>query len=185
MSNKSCSTSCGSLHDVSANESTSKCSPSSQSRSTYGTARNMLCSSCAPKTSSLKSKASCNKSPCSTLRVRSPHVDFANPISDNRPPPFMERMKRSLSTCSIVCKQLKSRLAASCKNNQRWVWTRLVRSGNGCKAYEVYQNSANCQAPNNNSSRQPDIVFLVMPNGQVMPFETVSASASSIKKCGK
>lgn len=171
---KSCSTTRIVTPEASCNEASVKACPSSQGSSRYDTARNLQGSSCAPKSSSLKS---CNiKPPCQgNLRVRTPRVDFANPICDNRGPPFMECMKNSLSTCSLACKQIKTRLASSCKN-RRWVWTRLTRSRDGCKTYEVYHSSSANKSPN--SGGQPDIVFLVMPNGQVMPFETVSPPSS-------
>lgn len=170
--------------ETSCNDASVNNSPSNQSSSRYDTARNLNGSSCAPKSSSLKSKLSSdNKPPCQgNIRLRTPRVDFANPICDNRGPSLMERMKHSLSTCSLACKQIKTRLAANCKNNNRWVWTRLTRSGDGCKTYEVYQSSAANKSPN--TAGQPDIVFLVMPNGQVMPFETVpSPSSCDINPC--
>lgn len=181
--NKACSTMRISTAETSCNDASVNNCACSQSSSRYDTARNQNGSSCAPKSSSLKSNLLCdNKPPCQgNIRLRTPRVDFANPISDDRGPSLMECMKHSLSTCSLACKQIKTRLAANCKN-RRWVWTRLTRSKDGCKTYEVYHSSAANKSPN--TAGQPDIVFLVMPNGQVMPFETVpSPSSCDVNPC--
>ncbi|XP_060659365.1 uncharacterized protein LOC132793451 [Drosophila nasuta] len=118
----------------------------------------------------------------SNLRPRTPHVDFANPVVDNRlpaGPSFSTSVKQSLSACSIACRRLKVKLSATAQNkDQRWVWTRLVSSANGCKVYEVYQNSQSDKKPwkSCDPKQQPVVVFLVMPSGYVMVFETVSRS---------
>ncbi|KAH8409442.1 hypothetical protein KR222_005067 [Zaprionus bogoriensis] len=174
---KACSTSC-----VDSVDNISKCS-SQSSQSKYATPKSKHISCCTLKSTSIKSKCSSSKTPpgC-TPRLRSPRVDFANPVADTRAlggaggHSLTDRMKQSLTTCSIACHRLKSRLAA--RSDQRWVWTRLVRSEDGCKIYEVYHNSSMSQK--SRGSKQPDIVFLVMPTGQVMPFESVQPDAQTM-----
>ncbi|XP_030555551.1 uncharacterized protein LOC115758894 [Drosophila novamexicana] len=128
-----------------------------------------------PRTSSQRSKCTIGK-PVSYPRLRTPRVDFAHPVSDTRQvaggPTIPERLKRSLSTCSIAYRHLKTKLH-DC--GQKWLWTRLMRSDNGCHVYEVYKNSDVERAPCKMSgAKEPVILFLVMPNGQVMPFESLS-----------
>ncbi|KRF98279.1 uncharacterized protein Dwil_GK23740 [Drosophila willistoni] len=148
----------------------------------------------------LKSSSKCLKpSPtcCSRLsaasccpRQRSPRVDFANAVPDCRQSERQEsgglsmrdRLKYSLSLCSMACRNLKSKLPCSCRrcttkesDRNKWLWTRLISTKDGCKVYEVYKDSNVNRAPcNMEGSKEPVIIFLIMPNGYIMPFETFS-----------
>ncbi|XP_030384511.1 uncharacterized protein LOC115631815 [Scaptodrosophila lebanonensis] len=117
-------------------------------------------------------------------RQRTPRVDFANPVdmcpktkrSDGGGPSFTDRMKRSLSMCSMAVRRLKSKVTSRCEpraDGQRWLWTRMVCQDNGCKVYEVYKDSDSSKAPCEKEG-SPVIIFLVMPNGYIMPFESLS-----------
>lgn len=163
----------------------SKCS-SNSSISNYTTAKskNSVREFTSPKTSSFRLKSQCQKvsMPVCDPRPRTPRVDFAHPVVDNRMksggPSISTRMKQSLSTCSLACRKFTDKLTANTfEKDQRWVWTRLVHSENGSKVYEVYQNSNTNKKPWKMSNhKQPVIVFLVLPNGHVMPFETITSN---------
>ncbi|XP_034474351.1 uncharacterized protein LOC117781662 [Drosophila innubila] len=163
----------------------SKCSSNSSiSKYTTAKSKNSVGDFTLPKTSSLRLKSTIQKVtiPACNSRPRTPRVDFAHPVVDNRiksgGPSISTRMKQSLSTCSLACRRLTDKLSAnSLDKHQRWVWTRLVHSENGSKVYEVYQNSNTNKKPWKMSGpKQPVIVFLVLPNGHVMPFETISSN---------
>ncbi|EDW11152.2 uncharacterized protein LOC6575705 [Drosophila mojavensis] len=156
----------------------SKCSTSSSLSKLAGA---KLTGNCKSKSSSLKSKSSVGQSTGCSAGPRTPHVDFAHPAGDNRRRSadsisLSDRMKLSLSKASIAYTRLKSKLSANLQHlGKKWLWTRLVRSENGCHIYEVYKNSA--KEPDSCSmsgDKEPVILFLVTPNGQVMPFESLS-----------
>ncbi|XP_068145183.1 uncharacterized protein [Drosophila tropicalis] len=123
-------------------------------------------------------------------RQRSPRVDFANAVPDCRQSERQEsgglsmrdRLKYSLSLCSLACRNLKSKLPCSCSqcttketDRNKWLWTRLISTKDGCKVYEVYKDSNVNRAPcKMECSHEPVIIFLIMPNGYIMPFETFS-----------
>ncbi|XP_017076128.1 uncharacterized protein LOC108111236 [Drosophila eugracilis] len=117
-------------------------------------------------------------------RQRTPRVDFDNP-ADNIPMrrkagsiSVRERMERSISSCSVACQQLKAKLASeeiSGQKDQKWLWTRLTHGKNGCMVYEVYKDSDADSSPSSIRSEAPIILFLVMPNGCIMPFESISS----------
>ncbi|XP_064539215.1 uncharacterized protein LOC135428991 [Drosophila montana] len=168
-----CSGICGNIEVAKCN-SNSSMSKYASAKSTAKWKSPTVCST-PPKTSSQRSKCTIGK-PVSYPRLRTPRVDFAHPVSDTRQvaggPTLPERMKRSLSTCSIAYLRLKTKLH-DCR--QKWLWTRLMSSENGCHVYEVYKNSDVEHAPSKMSgAKEPVILFLVMPNGQVTPFESLS-----------
>ncbi|KAH8324152.1 hypothetical protein KR074_000726, partial [Drosophila pseudoananassae] len=117
-------------------------------------------------------------------RQRAARVDFANPVDDvpNKRQfaggsDIKNRLKRSLSICSMACQNLKNKLNSQSSpphKNQTWLWTRLTRSKDGCKVYEVFKNSNVDKAPSSSRANDPVIIFLVMPNGYIMPFESVA-----------
>ncbi|XP_017099933.1 uncharacterized protein [Drosophila bipectinata] len=117
-------------------------------------------------------------------RQRAARVDFANPVDDvpNKrqfagSSDIKNRLKRSLSICSMACQNLKNKLNSQNSpphKKQTWLWTRLTRSKDGCKVYEVFKNSNVDKAPSRNRANDPVIIFLVMPNGYIMPFESVA-----------
>ncbi|KAL7742234.1 hypothetical protein ACLKA6_005498 [Drosophila palustris] len=164
----------------------SKCSSNSSiSKFTTARSKSSFKDFAVPMTCSQRLKSSPRRvtTPACVPRPRTPRVDFAHPVVDSRlssgGPSISTRMKQSLSTCSLACRRLKHKLTAnSLDKDQRWVWTRLVHSENGIKVYEVYQNSSTEKKPWKKSGpkQQPVIVFLVLPNGHVMPFETVSSN---------
>ncbi|EDW04433.1 uncharacterized protein LOC6571696 [Drosophila grimshawi] len=164
--------SCSSLSSPMSNTSHSKYT----SASSKGTCKpNCACNqtSAAAKLKSTTSRPS---------RPRMPRVDFAHPVIDDRQlagghPTLSDRMKGSLSTATIAYSRLKSRLAAKLPDSgHKWLWTRLVHSKDGCHVYEVYKNSDVGHAPQKMAgAKEAIILFLVTPNGYVMPFETVSS----------
>nr|XP_016929086.1 uncharacterized protein LOC108009323 [Drosophila suzukii] len=133
------------------------------------------------KTSSRLSAAAC------CPRQRTPRVDFDHPAEiipmrkkagSTTIRERMERMDQSISTCSVACQQLKTKLAStesSAGKDQKWLWTRLIRSNNGCMVYEVYKESDGDNSPSRIGSESPIILFLVMPNGYIMPFESIGS----------
>ncbi|KAH8353196.1 hypothetical protein KR084_009626 [Drosophila pseudotakahashii] len=140
------------------------------------------CTPCTPKscckTSSRLSAAAC------CPRQRTPRVDFDHP-ADIIPlrkkagsATTKERTNPSISTCSVACHQLKTKLASQefsggSGKDQRWLWTRLIRGNDGCMVYEVYKESDADKSPSRIGSEAPIILFLVMPNGYIMPFESI------------
>ncbi|XP_043640738.1 uncharacterized protein LOC122611597 isoform X2 [Drosophila teissieri] len=128
---------------------------------------------------------------CSTPKVppvpccpRTPRVDFDHPAEDiplrknAGSATIKERMIRSISTCSLACQQLKDKLTSQesqGRKDQKWLWTRLVRGNDGCMVYEVYKDSDADRSPSKIESEAPIILFLVMPNGCIMPFESICA----------
>ncbi|XP_017005880.2 uncharacterized protein [Drosophila takahashii] len=131
------------------------------------------------KTSSRLSAAAC------CPRQRTPRVDFDHP-ADIIPlrkkaggsATIKERMDSPISTCSVACHQLKTKLASQefsggSGKDQRWLWTRLIRGNDGCMVYEVYKESDADKSPSKIGSEAPIILFLVMPNGYIMPFESI------------
>ncbi|XP_020809267.1 LOW QUALITY PROTEIN: uncharacterized protein LOC110184960 [Drosophila serrata] len=116
-------------------------------------------------------------------RQLSARVDFKHPADDIRKqqsaggPSMKERLMQAEIVCSAACDALKTRLAqeesrSECKG-QKWLWTKLIRTKNGCQVYEVYKDSnANC-SPSKIGSKTPAMVFLVLRNGHIMPFESI------------
>lgn len=129
----------------------------------------------------IKSSSKIGAAACSP-RQRAARVDFANPVDGDKRKiaggvNMKDRLKRSISICSIACQQLKHKLTSQDSpphKKQKWLWTRLIRSKDGCKVYEVFKNSNVDQAPSSIGSNAPVIIFLVMQNGYIMPFESVS-----------
>ncbi|KAH8249025.1 hypothetical protein KR032_005316 [Drosophila birchii] len=178
----------------------SSCSASSLGRcSSFYT---MNASSCTSKVTERKGKDSpapstpksvCFKAPssriCAASRCpryhRTPRVDFKNPADDirKRTSSGSFSMKQQLMTaeiiCSAACQALKTRLKpkksqrSECKG-QTWLWTRLIRTKNGCQVYEVYKDSNAKSSPSKIGSTAPALVFLVLRNGNIMPFETIA-----------
>jgi len=160
-----CSTSTCSLlgkTDVSKN-----CSTSSINKYSSAKSKSSVKQLTVPKTLSFRSKSTPTVPACSP-RPRTTRVDFAHPVVDNRltsgEQSISTCLKQSLLSCSVACRRLKGKLSGKDKN---YVWTRMVHSEKGSKVYEVYQKS---------NPKKPTIVFLVLPNGHVMPFETLSAN---------
>ncbi|KAH8412617.1 hypothetical protein KR009_003654 [Drosophila setifemur] len=165
--------------------------PSSSCRTCCSNPPSSRC--CLPKSPS--SKSCLPKSPCiKTSRIsaaggcprqRSTRVDFEHPAEDIAMRKdaggftLKDRMKLSMSLCSLACEQLKSKLVPNespQRKENKWLWTRLVRSKDGCKIYEVYKDSDAKNSPTKLGSKAPVILFLVMPNGYIMPFESLSSN---------
>ncbi|KAH8308333.1 uncharacterized protein [Drosophila kikkawai] len=138
-------------------------------------------------------KAVCFRGPSSRLsaaasspRQRSPRVDFTHPADDIRKRhsagsfSMKQRLMQAEMVCSAACEALKTRLKpkesprSGCKG-QKWLWTRLIRTKNGCQVYEVYKDSKADCSPSKIGSKAPAIVFLVLRNGHIMPFETITS----------
>ncbi|KAH8298061.1 hypothetical protein KR018_005774, partial [Drosophila ironensis] len=140
------------------------------------------CGSCfSPRSPCLKriSAASC----CPRQRVV--RVDFDHPAEvrtfGGGCSTVKKRIERSLSTCSVACQQLKEKLVpkdgAKCKDHT-WLWTRMMDTKEGYKMYEVFKNSKTGQPPSTaagDKDNGPLIVFMMTPNGYIMPFESVSS----------
>ncbi|KRJ97137.1 uncharacterized protein Dyak_GE15115, isoform B [Drosophila yakuba] len=134
-----------------------------------------------PKSSCMKSPSRLSAASCCP-RQRTPRVDFDHPAEDiplrknAGSATIKERMIRSISTCSLACQQLKDKLKSQesqGRKDQKWLWTRLVRGNDGCMVYEVYKDSDADRSPSKIESEAPIILFLVMPNGCIMPFESI------------
>ncbi|XP_001355972.4 uncharacterized protein [Drosophila pseudoobscura] len=137
------------------------------------------------KRASKKPSSCCNRSTSSLPRRRSPRVDFCNPVDDFEPRKIGgecllgERIKESLSTCALTCARLKlklsTRASSAPSNKNKWLWTKLVSARDGYKVYEVFKESNAEQDPSQIVGKgSPVIVFLVLPNGYIMPFESIS-----------
>ncbi|XP_022214888.2 uncharacterized protein LOC111069224 [Drosophila obscura] len=132
-----------------------------------------------------KKPACCNRSTSCFPRRRSPRVDFANPVDDcgtrNKGGEYLlgERTKESLSACPLAYERLKSKLSSGASlapsKTQKWLWTRLVSARDGYMVYEVYKDSNADQDPRSQIADKgsPVIIFLVLPNGFIMPFESI------------
>ncbi|XP_017047697.1 uncharacterized protein LOC108092567 [Drosophila ficusphila] len=137
--------------------------------------------SCNQKSCCLKLSSRLGAAACCP-RQRTPRVDFDHPaeIIPIRKragmSPVKERFDRSISTCSVACEQLKTKLKTQespAEKDQKWLWTRLVHGKDGCMVYEVYKDSDGNNSPSRIGSESPIILFLVMPNGCIMPFESI------------
>ncbi|KQS69997.1 uncharacterized protein Dere_GG24524, isoform B [Drosophila erecta] len=139
------------------------------------------CSKATSKSSCIKTTSRLSAAACCP-RQRTPRVDFDHP-AENIPlrksagsATIRDRMIRSISTCSLACQQLKDKLTSQesqGRKDQKWLWTRLIRGDNGCMVYEVYKDSDAGNSPSEIKSEAPIILFLVMPNGYIMPFESL------------
>nr|NP_001259935.1 uncharacterized protein Dmel_CG3557, isoform B [Drosophila melanogaster]AGB92472.1 uncharacterized protein Dmel_CG3557, isoform B [Drosophila melanogaster] len=134
-----------------------------------------------PKSSCFKTASRLSSAACCP-RQRTPRVDFDHPAEDiplrNKAgsATIREQISRSISTCSVACQQLKDKLTsqiAQGHKDQKWLWTRLIRGNDGCMVYEVYKDSDVDNSPSKIGSEAPIILFLVMPNGCIMPFESI------------
>ncbi|XP_052852487.1 uncharacterized protein LOC128262341 isoform X2 [Drosophila gunungcola] len=135
---------------------------------------------CSGKSSCIKSSSRLSAVTCCP-RQRTPRVDFDHP-AENIPmrkkagsAKVEEHLKRSISETSLACQHLKAKLTSQespKRMEQKWLWTRLIPANNGCMVYEVYKDSNAENSPSGIESEAPIIVFLVMPNGYIMPFES-------------
>ncbi|XP_032583195.1 uncharacterized protein LOC6613095 [Drosophila sechellia] len=134
-----------------------------------------------PKSSCFKTPSRLSAAACCP-RQRTPRVDFDHPAEDiplrkkAGSATITEQISRSISTCSVACQQLKDKLTsqvAQGNKDQKWLWTRLIRGNDGCMVYEVYKDSDADNSPSTIGSEAPIILFLVMPNGCIMPFESI------------
>ncbi|XP_073822453.1 uncharacterized protein [Musca autumnalis] len=85
-------------------------------------------------------------------------------------------LKRSFSLCSLACRRLKEKLLLGTESYMppQWLWTKLQDYGNGCRVYEVFTNSSTSSHPTQfESDKAPRIIFVILPTGIIMPFETI------------
>lgn len=93
-------------------------------------------------------------------------------------------LRRSYSLCTFACRKVKAMFTGDkcADSNARWLWTKERKHGDNCQVYEVFKNSTISSHPtqfdNPSASR---IIFIILPTGIIMPFETVNDSKSS--KC--
>ncbi|XP_017130424.1 uncharacterized protein LOC108148080 isoform X2 [Drosophila elegans] len=135
---------------------------------------------CSGKSSCIKSSSRLSATTCCP-RQRTPRVDFDHPAEDipmrkkAGSDTVEEHFKRSISETSLACQHLKTKLTCQespKRKEQKWLWTRLIPANNGCMVYEVYKDSDAEKSPSGIGSEAPIILFLVMPNGYIMPFES-------------
>lgn len=92
-------------------------------------------------------------------------------------------LKRSYSVCSLACKKMKSMFSNSsgCNNeNARWLWTKERKDGDKCQVYEVFKNSTISSHPKQfDNPSAARIIFIILPTGIIMPFETVNDAKNS------
>ncbi|XP_016986313.1 uncharacterized protein LOC108049594 [Drosophila rhopaloa] len=136
---------------------------------------------CSAKSSCIKTSSRLSAAACCP-RQRTPRVDFDHP-AENIPmrrtagsATIKEQMDRSISKNSVACQHLKTKLKSEVspgREEQKWLWTRLVPGNDGCMVYEVYKDSDADNSPSRIGKETPIILFLVMPNGYIMPFESI------------
>ncbi|XP_061387325.1 uncharacterized protein LOC133322345 [Musca vetustissima] len=88
----------------------------------------------------------------------------------------VQSLKRSFSLCSLACRKIRDKLllGKECCSPPRWLWTKLQDYGDGCQVYEVFTNSSTSSHPSQfESDRAPRIIFVILPTGVIMPFETL------------
>ncbi|BFF94789.1 uncharacterized protein DMAD_12322 [Drosophila madeirensis] len=184
---KSAPPSCGSVTSAArASTSAVTCCSRPPSCSSHRSAPSTRCKPKPCIKESSKKPACCDTSTSCCPSRRSPRVDFANPVDECQPRSkggeclLGARIKESLSACPLTCERLRSKLSIGAKsspsNTQKWLWTRLVSVKDGYLVYEVYKDSNADLDPRSQIAGKgsPVIIFLVLPNGYIMPFESIS-----------
>ncbi|KAM7352197.1 uncharacterized protein ACRADG_004831 [Cochliomyia hominivorax] len=91
-------------------------------------------------------------------------------------------LKRSFSLCSLACRKLKEKLIFTPTPNlampiisPQWLWTKVENYADGCQVYEIFKNSNASSHPTKfDTSRASKIIFVILPTGIIMPFETLA-----------
>ncbi|XP_011201749.2 uncharacterized protein LOC105225109 [Bactrocera dorsalis] len=111
---------------------------------------------------------------CGSSSARSSKSSLASHVQICEPPKSMNPLKRSFSMCSLACRKLKQMLTFPSSDDQKakWLWARLHSTENGCQVYEIFKNSSVCTHPSEfEKQRMPQVIFVVLQNGAIMPFE--------------
>ncbi|XP_037960406.1 uncharacterized protein LOC119689612 [Teleopsis dalmanni] len=84
-------------------------------------------------------------------------------------------LPRSFSLCSLACRKIKEKLGFQTNKggSSNWLWTRMHCNKDGCEIYEIFKSSTGCKQPPKKCGK-PNLIFVVLPNGVIMPFETLN-----------
>lgn len=90
-------------------------------------------------------------------------------------------LKRSFSLCSLACRKLKEKLSLAQSSLQsrppsspQWLWTKMEIYADGCQIFEVFKNSNAATHPTKfDTCKASKIIFVILPTGIIMPFETL------------
>ncbi|XP_004531583.1 uncharacterized protein LOC101461929 [Ceratitis capitata] len=134
------------------------------------------CRASTAKTMTLSRKPCCCC--CSIASTHSSKSSLSSHVQICEPPKTANPLKRSFSMCSLACRKLKQMLTFPPKDGEksRWLWARLQSTDNGCQVYEIFKNSSVCTHPSEfEKKRTPQVIFVMLQNGNIMPFEILSA----------
>ncbi|XP_037812237.1 uncharacterized protein LOC119603997 [Lucilia sericata] len=80
-----------------------------------------------------------------------------------------------------TCRKLKEKLSLALPSTMttpiiepHWLWTKVENYSNGCQVYEIFKNSSITTHPTKfDTCRASKIIFVILPTGIIMPFETL------------
>lgn len=91
----------------------------------------------------------------------------------------LRALRRSFSLCSLACRKLKEKVSFAPSVlkpsvTSHWLLTKLKNYSDGCQVYEVFKNSTASAHPSQiDVKKSLKIIFVILPSGIIMPFETV------------